>query len=164
MTNTFWKKKEGGHGDHYQTHIDYLKIIDKFIPKDIQVNDPFYGSGLVKTYWKELGRNIIHEDSDFFTEDFSTTDYIISNPPFSKIADILTHLFIINKPFSLLIPLQKIAQVKIQRILKEKNIQVIISDCYKGFLTPEGEPTRCSSMYTCWLCYKMDLDKDLIFL
>lgn len=162
--NTFWKKKEQGHGDLWETHIDYLKIIDRFIPKDIQVNDPFYGSGLVKTYWKELDRDIIHNDSDFFTEDFSTTDYIISNPPFSKIADILTHLFIINKPFSLLIPLQKIAQVKIQRILKGKNIQVIISDCYKGFLTPEGEATRCSSMYMCWACYKMDLDKDLIFL
>ncbi len=162
--NTFWKKKEQGHGDLWETHIDYLKIIDTFIPKDIQVNDPFYGSGLVKTYWNELGRDIIHENTDFFTEDFSTTDFIISNPPFSKIADILTHLFIINKPFSLLIPLQKIAQVKIQRILKEKNIQVIISDCYKGFLTPEGEPTRCSSMYMCWLCYKMDLEKDLIFL
>lgn len=162
--NTFWKKKDEGHGDLWETHIDYLKIIDTFIPKDIQVNDPFYGSGLVKKYWNELGRNIIHENTDFFTEDFTTTDYIVSNPPFSKVADILKHLFVINKPFALLLPLQKIAQVKIQRILKGKNIQVIISNCYKGFLTPDGKPTRCASMYMSWVTYGFDLERDLIFL
>ena len=32
--NTFWKKKDEGHGDLWETHIDYLKIIDTFIPKD----------------------------------------------------------------------------------------------------------------------------------
>ena len=162
--NTFWKKKDEGHGDLWETHIDYLKIIDTFIPKDIQVNDPFYGSGLVKTYWNELGRNIIHENTDFFTEDFTTTEYIVGNPPFSKVTDILKHLFVINKPFALLLPLQKIAQVKIQRILKGKNIQVIISNCYKGFLTPDGKPTRCASMYMAWITYGFDLERDLIFL
>ena len=113
----FFQKKKN---DNYQTPIEYLRVIDEHISSGQLINDPFYcqhkeGGGLVKRNWCKLGRHIIHNDCDFFTEqEFDKTDCIVSNPPFSLIFQILEKLFELDTPFALLLPLQKIAQIKIQ--------------------------------------------------
>ena len=163
MSNTFWRNTKSS-TDDWQTPIQYLKIIDLYIDKDTRINDPFWCSGLVKEKWKELGRDIIHEPTDFFTDDYDTTDIIVGNPPFSILADVLVKLFEIGKPFAILIPIGKIAQIKIQKILRNHNIQLIVANCYTGFYTSNGKPSRCPTSYYSWLVYKFNLEKDLIFI
>ena len=102
----FFQKKKN---DDYQTPIEYLRVIDEHISSGQLINDPFYcqhaeGGGLVKRNWCKLGRHIIHNESDFFTETFDKTDCIVSNPPFSLIFQILEKLFEIDTPFALLLP------------------------------------------------------------
>ena len=149
--------------DNWTTHIDYLKVIEPYISKELVINDPFYFNGYVKELWTQLGRDIIHEDKDFFTNTH-IGDIFVSNPPFSIINKILVHLFSLEKPFILLIPIQKICMIKTQKILKaQTNIQVIISPIYQGFINDEGIETKCPSQYYCYLCWNVKLPNDLVF-
>jgi len=158
----FYEKKKC---DSYSTPIEYLKVIEPLIPKTDIINDPFYFNGKVKELWKELNRDIIHENKDFFTNTHEG-DCFISNPPYTSTLfnKILSHLFLLNKKFILLIPIEKICNLKTQKLIRDKNIQVIPSPIYKGFLDENNQETRCSNFYCCFLCWKMDLPKDLVFL
>jgi hypothetical protein len=148
--------------DDYTTPVDYLKVINKYIDNNLIINDPFYFNGEVKNEWLKLGRTIIHEDKDFFTTNHEG-DIFVSNPPFSILNKIFYNLFRMDKPFALLIPIQKIAQLKTQDILKNKGLQMIICPIYTGFIDGSGNKTRCASQYFVYLCYKMGLPKDLTF-
>ena len=152
--------------DNWTTPKEYWKCITKFIPDNSIIIDPFFFNGDVKNQWKQLGYDIIHEDNDFFKiekNDCNNTIYI-TNPPYSILLKCIKHLFYLDKPFILLIPIQKIAQLKIQKELKKYKLQLIICSIYKGFIDQEGNNTRCPSQYFCYLCYKLNLDQDLIFL
>tara|TARA_R110000822_G_scaffold78584_3_gene188287 strand:- start:1217 stop:1699 length:483 start_codon:yes stop_codon:yes gene_type:complete len=156
----FYKKKVN---DNYSTPVAYLKVIEPYIPKDYIINDPFYFNGLVQSNWRQIGRDIIHEDKDFFTSTHEG-DIFVSNPPFSNLKEIFIKLFELEKPFILLLPIQKIAQLKLQKIIKDKNLQMIISPIYMGFINSDGEQTRCSSQYFAYVCWKMNLERDLMFI
>tara|TARA_R110000803_G_scaffold91812_1_gene159317 strand:+ start:97 stop:591 length:495 start_codon:yes stop_codon:yes gene_type:complete len=160
----FFKNTNKGNDD-YETPVEYWKVIEPYIPTTTIINDPFYMNGNAEKKWKELGRDIIHNDEDFFTLEKDDKDITyVSNPPFTKFKEVLKHLFYLDKPFMMLVPIQKVANLKIQKILKDKeNIQIIISKIYKGFIDEDGEQTRCPAQYFCYLCSKMNLEKDLIF-
>ena len=156
--HSYYKKQ-----DNWTTHINYLKVIEPFIPKQSIINDPFYFNGKVKELWKDLGRVIIHENKDFFTNTHEG-DIFVSNPPFSILNKILTQLFTLQKPFILLIPIQKVCMIKTQKILKtQSNIQMIISPIYQGFLNEDNKETKCPSQYYCYLCWKIEMESDLVF-
>mgnify|MGYP003124686725 CR=1 FL=1 len=153
--------------DNYSTPIEYLKAILPYIPKNLTINDPFYFNGLVKKNWKMLGVDIIHKDEDFFKiEKDDKKEIYVSNPPFSILNKVLKHLFYLDKPFILLIPLSKIARIKIQRILRRHNdyLQLIISPIYKGFIDANNINTANPSQYFTYLCYKTNLKRDLNFI
>jgi hypothetical protein len=152
--------------NEWETPIDYWKCIEDLIPKDLTINDPFYMNGNAKKHWKVLSREIIHENKDFYKiEKNDKKEIFVSNPPHTKFHLLLEHLFYLDKPFILLIPINKIANKKTQKILIEKNnIQIIPSPIYKGFITPEGLQTRGCPQYYCYLCYKLNLPCDLYFM
>lgn len=154
----FWAKKED---DDYTTPVEYLGVVDQFISRDKIICDPFYHNGSVKDEWAKLGRDIIHDELDFFTTQYEC-DVFVSNPPFSILNKVLYELFRRDKPFALLVPIQRIAQIKTQKILKNKNIQLVISPIYTGFIK-DGKKTTCSSQYFAWLCYGLGLERDLVF-
>tara|TARA_R110001632_G_scaffold2444_2_gene10973 strand:+ start:4256 stop:4753 length:498 start_codon:yes stop_codon:yes gene_type:complete len=151
--------------DDYTTPVEYLKIIDKFIPKDKLVVDGFWNEGDVQYYWEEqLGRKIWHQPTDFFETTYPSDSIFVSNPPFSKINEILISLFERGNQFALLLPIQKIAQLKVQKILlpHQEHLQMIVSDVYCGFIK-DGQQTRCPSQYFCWFTYKFNLPRDLMW-
>ncbi len=151
--------------DDWETPIEYWKIIEPYVPKEVIINDPFYMNGNAKLKWKELGRDIVHNNEDFFkVERNDKKEIYISNPPHKPLKEVLKHLFYLDKPFVMLIPIMKICNVKIQPILKQKNLQIIPSPIYKGFIDLDGHQTRCPPQYYCYLCYKMDLPRDLLFI
>ncbi len=82
QTKTFLKH------DDYMTPKSAWEAIKTFIPKDKIIWEAFYGDGESGKYFQEMGYNVIHEPVDFFESDLG--ELIISNPPFSKSAEVLT--------------------------------------------------------------------------
>ena len=111
--------------DNYTTDCTVWDTIKQFIPLDKKIYAPFYCNGKQKEYFKELlNLDIIHEDTDFFTNTFDY-DIIIDNPPFSKKKEILTKLREVDKPFILIIPTCLLSLKWFQK-LYSNNIQIII--------------------------------------
>ena len=92
--------------DDYMTPKYAWENIKNLIPKDKVIWEAFYGDGKSGKYLEELGFNVIHEEVDFFTNDLG--DIIVSNPPFSKLKEILLRLKELDKPFILICPSSKI--------------------------------------------------------
>ena len=160
MRNGFYNKN-----DNWETPIEYWKVLLPYIPKNLTIHDPFYMNGNSKKKWLRLGKEIIHEKKDFFLiKKNDTKEIYISNLPYSKCNNVFKHLFQLDKPFIMLIPLNKLGHIKLQKILKGKKLQLIISPIYKGFINEKGEKTRCPANYLCYLCYNINLKQDILFI
>ncbi len=150
--------------DNYATDKLGWEIITPYIQKDKLIWSPFFCDGKQKEYFEELGYNIIHEDKDFFTYTPDNYDIIIDNPPFSKMKDICIRLKQLDKPF-ILVAFSKVILMKWFQKLFKDHLQVIIpfkrptfthlTNPKKGYTPPYGVQ---------YYCYKMNLQKDLIFL
>ena len=150
--------------DNYATDKIGWELIQKYIPKDKRIWCPFYCDGKQTEIFAELGYDIIHENKDFF-EEYKSKEYdiIIDNPPFSLFKEICQVLKELDKPF-ILIGFSKIMLMKWFQKLFKDDLQVIIpfkrptfthlTAPKKGYTPPFG---------VMYFCYKMKLDKDLIF-
>ena len=150
--------------DNYETDCQGWLNIQQFIPKDAKIWSPFYCSGRQKDLFRVMGHDIIHEDRDFFSyipEDF---DLIIDNPPFSCFKEVCHRLKLIDKPFIIIARsnlllcrwFQRLFCNSLQIIIPDKRITFThLTNPKKGYNPPFG---------TTYYCYKMELDKDLIFI
>ena len=152
--------------DDYMTPKYAWEHIEKYIPKDKVIWEAFYGDGKSGEYLKELGYNVIHEPVDFFENNLG--DVIVSNPPFSLSKEVMNRLYELDKPFIILFPSSKI-NTQYFRKWKDRNIQIIIPKKRIHFEkqvdgeVPEGWRSACN--FDCfYYCYKMNLDRDIIWL
>ena len=137
------------------TPIEVWKNIEQYIPRDKQIWCPFYFKGEHRL--KELGFDIIHEDEDFFN--CNKGDIIVDNPPFSIKKQILKRLLEIDKPFILIMPVSTICY-NYFKDYKDK-IQIMIPPKRYNW----AKHLKSSATFDClYFCYKMNLEKDIIFL
>ena len=153
--------------DDYMTPKTAWENISHLIPSDKVIWEPFYGDGKSGYYLTELGFNVIHRDIDFFTNNFG--DIIVSNPPFSKSKEILTRLKILDKPFILILPSQKINTSYVRNLFMGENLQIIIPRKrihFEKLINGEKvEGWKSSCNFDCfYYCYKIGLDKDITWL
>ena len=149
--------------DNYITNKEDWIRIESYIPKDKKIWAPFYCDGKQKEYFEEMGCEIIHEDKDFFsyTPDF---DIIIDNPPFSKKKDILKRLKELDKPFILVAPSVLLCYKYFQDYFKDK-LQIIVPYDRIKFKHLNSTNKNYTPPYASYFfCYKMNLEKDLIFI
>lgn len=151
--------------DDYMTPKSAWENIQEYIPKDKTIWEAFYGDGKSGKYLEELGFKVIHQQVDFFENNLG--DIVVSNPPFSKVPDILIRLVELNKPFILIMPTSKIItqyfrklfsnnKDKIKIIIPRKRIQFI-----KDGLTKENK-CNFDCFYYCW---KIEtFERDIIWL
>ena len=153
--------------DEYMTPPYAWENIAHFLPKDKILYEPFYGDGKSGEILRGLGLQVIHEDTDFFTNthDF---DYICSNPPFSKLKEIFATLKDIGKPFVVIAPCSKLTTKYFSKLFA-REIQIIIPPKRIHFeklvdgKPIEGWKSRCS--FDCfYYCWKMNLPADLVWL
>jgi len=148
--------------DNYSTDKLGWEIIKEFIPTDKKIWAPFYCNGKQKEYFKEMGFDIIHEDEDFFDNDKG--DIVIDNPPFSKWFEICKRLKELDKPFILIAFPKCFLTKKFQNLFKD-HLQLIIPNKRPTFSHLENPRPGYTPPFGVWyFCYKMNLEKDLMFI
>ncbi len=148
--------------DNYITNKEDWEKIKQYIPKDKQIWSPFYCDGKQKEYFKDMGFDIIHEDEDFFKN--NKGDIIIDNPPFSKKKEILKRLKDLDKPFILIAPSVLLGYKYFQDYFKD-NLQIIVTYNRIKFKHLNSDNKNYTPPYASFFyCYKMNLEKDLIFI
>jgi len=152
--------------DDYMTPKSAWEAIKDYIPKDKVIWECFYGNGDSGKYLTELGFDVIHEDIDFFNHNFG--DILVSNPPFSKVPDVMERLALLDKPFIMIMPVSKLNTQYFRNFFKDK-IQIIIPKKRIHFVklidgqVPDKWKNACN--FDCfYYCYKMQLKKDILWL
>lgn len=150
--------------DDWMTPKSAWEDITQYIPKDKLIWEAFYGDGISGRYLTELGCNVIHQDIDFFDNDFG--DLVVSNPPFTCIPKVLERLKKLNKPFILIMPSSKINTQYFQNIFRDIQKPQIIIPKKRIHFTKLNEPkSKSSCNFDCfYYCWKMNLPNDLTFL
>ena len=153
--------------DDYMTPKYAWEWIEDFIPKDKVIWEAFYGDGESGKFLSALGFNVIHEETDFFTNNLG--DVIVSNPPFSKKKEVMTRLKEINKPFIIICPSSMLNTQYIRNLFKDDRLQIIIPNKRINFKklidgkVPDNWGDRCN--FDCfYYCWKMDLPNDIVWL
>lgn len=159
--------KKQNKNDEYYTPYYAWEWINDYIPKDKVIYEPFYSpKSNSKNYLEKLGcKRVIFEDIDFFDDNEIEYDMIISNPPFSKKKEILNRLVNeIDKPFIMIMPVSIVSYQYFKTILQEntKYIQLIIPPKRIHFENDDNK--KCCYFDCFYVCYKMNFEKDLIFL
>jgi len=146
--------------DNYCTPKYAWKNISHLLPKDKVIWEPFYFEGTSGNHLKELGFNVIHENVDFFENNFG--DIIVSNPPFSDIPRILKRLKEIGKPWVLLMPVQKWG-TNYMKEYKDK-MQIVIPWERVNFKSEDETKTGNCPFDCFYYFYDMNLPQDAILL
>jgi len=162
----------GFHTKSFLKHDDYMtpkyawENIKHLIPKKT-IWEAFYGDGKSGQYLQELGFDVIHEPIDFFENNLG--EIIIGNPPFSKSKEILYRLKELDKPFILILPINKINTSYFRENFKNNILQIIIPrkrihfEKHVNGEKPVDYKSLCN--FDCfYYCYKMNFDKDIIWL
>jgi len=148
--------------DNYITNKEEWFRIKEYIPKDKVIWCPFYCDGTMKEYFKEMDLDIIHEDEDFFEN--NKGDIVIDNPPFSKKKEVLTRLKELDKPFILICPSMLLSYKYFQELYKNE-IQIMIPQMRIKFRHLNSTNNNYTPPFASfYFCYKMNLDKDMIFI
>lgn len=146
--------------DDYETPLYILKSLLPFIKKYNIIYDPFYCNGTVIEYWKELDKTCINEKLDAFNrthpEDY---DIIISNIPFSCKEKCMELFFKLDKPFIILMPIDTMGSTWINKYFSK--LQFIIP--HKRLHFEKNKSLGKGSWFdTCFYCYGLNLEKDII--
>ena len=161
FSNKYFKKN-----DEYYTSKDTWQLIEPFISKDTVIWEAFFSKySKSAEYLRELNFDVISENVDFYK--YNLGNIIISNPPFSDLKKIMIRLNYLNKPFIIIIPISKIC-CKYMKLFKNK-IQIIIPKSRINFIKCDlngkviDQPNTCN-FDSIFLCYKMNLSSDIVFL
>ena len=162
-TKTFTKH------DDYMTPKSAWEAIEKFIPKDKVIWEPFAGNGNSKKFLTELGFDVISNEEDFFENNHG--EIIITNPPFSKKQEVVKKLKELGKPFIIICPTPMLVTKYFRELFsdEEERIQIIIPRSRIHFMklvdgkVPEGWKNACN--FDCfYYCWKMNLPQDINWL
>lgn len=151
--------------DDYMTPLSAWKDIQHFIPKDKVIWEAFYGNGNSGEYLQQLGFKVIHKPIDFFENDEG--EIVVSNPPFSKIAEILDRLVKLNKPFILIMPSSRINTQYFRKLFAQQDdpIQIIIPKKRLQFQRSTEVVEKSSCNFDCfYYCWKINLERDITWI
>ena len=130
-----------------------VEPILEFIPKDKRIMLPFdtdrsefYKVLLEHGYDVDTGH--ADEGKDFFMDFYDNYDIIISNPPYSIKDQVLERLYLIGKPFMMLLPVTTLSSVKRVDMFKREGIQLIVFDKRINYTGNSGN--WFASAYFCW--------------
>jgi len=153
--------------DEFYT-LDYaIKPLLKYIPNDKTIWCPFdkEESNFVKLL-RENGNTVIYghieEGKNFFEYEPQNYDMIISNPPYSLRTPILERLFLIGKPFALLINESGLFDTKKRyEMLKNNPFEIMVFDKRINYIK-DGIIKKGATFKSIYLCSQI-LDSKFVF-
>ena len=152
--------------DDYMTRKETWEQIKDYLPQDKVIWESFYGNGKSGEYLQELGFEVIHRDVDFFTHDLG--DIIVSNPPYTIKKEVFTRLKQLGKPFVMLVPSTTVQTKYFKELFADEHIQLIIpwkKNHFDKLVNGEIQKGKDNcSFYTLYITWKLNLDKDVIFI
>ena len=154
--------------DEWYTPRSAFVHIKSYIPKKV-IWEPFCMNANIESvkYLKDLGYDVVTSNVDFFKE--NKGEIIITNPPFTKKQEVIKRLLELKKPFIIILPITVLFSQYFRTIMGQqmKHVQIIFPDTKIQFYKLHGKekdsPNNCS-FYSIYVCYKMSLPKDVIFL
>jgi len=155
-------------GDEVYTPFYAVDPIIKYVPKDFVIWLPFdekwsaFYQTFVSLGYKVI-RSCLSEGKDFFDYvPIEHYDVIISNPPFSIKDSVLKRLYLLNKPFMILLPITTL-QGKERYKYFENGIQLLTFDSRIDYHTNGNfvSYTRGNHFGSAYFCRNI-LPKDLI--
>ena len=146
--------------DNYETTKDVFNVLFKYIKveSDKKVWLPFYCNGLIDTY--EFDFKPIFTKTDFFETNVEY-DYLIDNCPYSIKQKVFERCVDLGKPFVLIVPIDTLERGYISKLLKEKDLTVIIPNTRFKFIHTGSTVTM--PFKTCFFCVGFGLNKQIIF-
>tara|TARA_R110000744_G_scaffold220252_1_gene339076 strand:+ start:1824 stop:2348 length:525 start_codon:yes stop_codon:yes gene_type:complete len=161
--------------DDYYTPKKAWEQINHLIPKDKVILEGCMLNSLQSKspeYLTDLGHKVIFDTTlDFITGEIPQCDMIITNPPFKTEIkkQILTRLVEIDKPFIIIMNVMNTFTKYIRKIFKGnlQHLQIITPDTKVLFnKLKDGElvKTKPPSFYCIYLCYKMELTPEQLWL
>lgn len=165
-----WVRARGKSSDNDWNTTPY--IWDKLmphIPKDRDIWCPFYNDGTSGEYLAKQNLNVIHQPEDFWETMYDDV-VVVDNPPYRipsivKLKyKIMLRLCEAKIPFMLLFPSTTIQTHYFKKLEETYGKFQVIMPCEKyDFIKSDGSGGKCL-FYTLWICWNMDLPKDLISL
>jgi len=150
--------------DDYETGEKIWKMILPYLQPYNTIYEPFFCTGKSGEIFTKFGFDCIHKDEDFFLHynDYEY-DIIISNPPFSIKKKIFDMLREIDKPFIMIVPVSTMTKQFFRDKYKNEDVTILIPPKRMQFDKKGVELSRC--WFDCvFICYKLGLDKQIIFL
>jgi len=134
-----------------------------------QIWMPFYYDGACAEHVLSLGfERVIHRDEDFFervadARFMAGIDLIWDNPPYTAPEmkeKVLRALASSGKPFAMLLPISVLHVGFVREAVDMRHVQVIVP---RRVQVKKSGQSPLPFKYLVWLCYRCELERDLIF-
>jgi len=150
------------HSDELYTPESALDVLLPYLKEDWSILECAWGTGKLAKHLQDKGFRVVGDKDFDFLEDkdgWKNVSCIITNPPFSKKIKFIEECYRREKPFALLLPLTTLEGIKIQKMFKEKGIQILFP---RGRIDFNGK--KAPWFYTCWFTWGLNLPKELNFI
>eukprot|EP00959_Pyramimonas_sp_CCMP1952_P042270 883962-Pyramimonas_sp.AAC.1 len=144
--------------------------IAEYLPKgNTVIWEAFYNEDSKSVvHLRSLGCSVVYGNIDFFTNDIGGC--IVTNPPFSDKERVINRLYELDKPFIITIPIHSLATRFIKNKFNKNKLQVIIPDMRIHFEEKKDKDSgqrktlKRTPFDTIYVCYKMNLPRDILWL
>ena len=147
--------------DEFFTLEYAIKPLLKYIPSDKIIWCPFdkEESNYVKVF-KQNGFNVIsghiEDGKDFFEYEPEHYDYIISNPPYSLRQNILDRLFMLGKPFAMLINISGLFDSKKRfSLFRNNQFEMMVFNKRIDYIKPLQKIKSSPPFASVYICSKL---------
>ena len=146
--------------DEYYTPPVLVSAILPYIKEGSRVWCPFDTSDSEFVHALSGKCDVIHshiwDGADFFEYEPDKYDVVVSNPPFTRKLDVLSRLYILGKPFAMVLPLPMLNYQEVGSFFLGKELQLLIVDKKVSF---DGNTASFNNSFFC----RGVLPRDLIF-